>query len=215
MYDPIRYDPTPEALISSNYGNLIRLNKTYQMPSNHFLLYLRDDGNTLWPRRMWDYGISDIKVSEARLFNLAREGKPDPAYQGPGFANMIWNFPSHMTIVLDNDGLRFNFNGLPTDVDAQPVIFVDKFSGVQYHENYSFFNAIEVEVPILNQQGQEIGKRWGVRFENHSEYENGQPIKKGDPRRYKMNLLVRKPTVGDPLGTLYHVDPDGQNQGPP
>ncbi|MEA3014327.1 MAG: hypothetical protein QOD42_2872 [Sphingomonadales bacterium] len=215
-----KFAPFPAArLAAAPYGHSIRSDKGYPAPvDNHFLLYIREvSGGAIDARQMWDYGISDIAESEKKLFHLAKGPYSTPYYIGPEFFDMLWQFPSYFTIVLDNDNFKFNFSSNLADDDGEPIIFIPRRFKVDYHPNYSFYNAKPVDVPILDAQENPTGAvRHGLRFENHVKADDiGTPLAKGDWRRFKMDLAIWKPsaTVGG-QNVLTFTDPDGQNQGP-
>jgi hypothetical protein len=213
---PIRFEPVGEGLIRANFGDSIRKKKSgskYPKPENHFLLFVRD-GQPLDPRRMWDQNIKDVAQSESHLFQLAKGPEPTACYLGRGFDNMLWEHPCYVTVILDNDNYYFNWDDNDAGPDGDPILFIAKVSGKQYDPNHTFYNAVRVDVPILDQSGQVTGYRKGVRFENHIKDDNENRLPHKATKRYKMDLMVWRPnsTGGH---TLVKIDPDGTNQGPP
>jgi hypothetical protein len=214
-FSPIRSEAPMAAAAAPLYGDSVKTKKyppVYAMPEHHFLFYLcQTPAGRADVRRMWDPRVHDIIESEKWLFHLAKGPKGTPTYLGQDFIDLHWRFPCYISFVLDNDDWKF-------DYAREPITFRSEKDGIQYDENYSFYNAVEIDVPILDSSGNPTGAppRKGLRIENHIKADiNGTDLGPSDYRRYKMDLQVLQPNSTGTGHTPLAIDPDGQNQGPP
>jgi hypothetical protein len=193
------------AAAPGNYGDLITDAKGWPAPANHYLVCVRESAGVPDIRRIYDYGIADIAVSERQLFAAVQGPKGHPGYLGPGFKNMLWQFPCYITFVIDNDDWRFNWNM------NSPITFVDDGASAP---NHAFYNAVQVKVPVYDQTGTHVADRDAVRCMNFVTDENGDILVHPAFLRYKMDLNLLQPDGHGGYIPVY-IDPDGQNQGPP
>jgi hypothetical protein len=211
-YSPIRFYPSEEKIIGTGHGHSVMNTKNFGTPRAHYLIYVFQGTSLLDARRIFDPNIDNIEQSEAELYNIVRGTKGSPAYLGQGFTNMSWRFPCYITIILENEG--WDWQSVASGHD-DAISFIARKNGIDYHENYSFYNGVHVTVPVINGGGQTTGARNAFRFENHIKADaQGNDLKKNEWRRYKFNLNVLVPTAGGGPATPNSIDPDGGNQGP-
>lgn len=220
-FTPLQYMSLEETeFVDPNYGDSVRMQKApdprYPTPKHHYLISVCQTPGGLDVRRMWDHDIGPIDISEQMLFHKSKGPDPTPAYLGRGFRGMVWKYPCYISIILDNPDFEFIFDRDINNREGDPVTFLETSRGTQFHENYSFYNAEPIIVPILDPRGNPTGdQRHGIRFQNFIKADRaGADLRLGEERRYKFNINIWEPVIGGGRVPRY-TDPDGQNQGPP
>jgi hypothetical protein len=199
------------------YGDSIRTPNPSHYPSPTQLLmiyYSPRDADKPLTIRMIDTSLGNLAAAEMELYRQAKSGAHGPAWLGEGFADLIWKYPCHISIVLDADDHEF-FWFDPIGYD--PIVFdqmkekpVDgTLQTFHYQPNKSFYDATlaRLEDPDSKKH------RPVLRFVNYHRNGAGDELKPFEVALFSMTIKL---LVGPRNGKvdIHLIDPDAENQGP-
>jgi hypothetical protein len=192
----------------AHHGHVITEQRTdphiYPDPRIAYLIYFRfNPASMSWIIRHATSSIFvDRQTTDERLFDIARSSAVAPEIVDHGFDDlMIWRAPTYLTLVVDHDNFDWAWDRANGVV---PITFLSTKLGNNYHDNFSFYNAVETRVR----------NKPAVQLANYFKLDAaGTNI---GPREWRTYCMLFKMMVPVELADAAPKDwdPDSENQGP-
>ncbi|HYI47887.1 MAG TPA: hypothetical protein VEX35_05415 [Allosphingosinicella sp.] len=215
------YRETPYSM----YFYYVRINADGRLVVDHYFYVTgHPDVPATWSKIPYNKtGLTTLVGTLARNARPIREEVPrvrDPVRLRKGnFNKGKWIHKSYIAIFFDE--ANWSLRKKPTDGSESAIAFIVKEGNKVGLPNYTFFDAmdLEVEMPIsyTRPDGSTTDKRSAIVFVNHMKRdEEGNDLIKGDIQDFvfKMILNVNAEATDDPP-TVVIIDPGGSNEGPP
>jgi len=146
----------------------------------------------------------------------------DPGLQPFGLHRIEWKRISYVAVIVDSQYWKLHkfkpYLGAP---EQSAVVFNTEKESTP---NHSFFDAAEVTIPLPSTGPGDLGTRSAIYFVNHmkkSEFGDELGVKNPDGTTLKIQRepfvfdIYFEVTAVDGSASVFIVDPDGSNEGPP
>jgi hypothetical protein len=190
-----------------------------RLPCHIYFYYLMFGPDGYPEIRQYDYdsptGIDyeDVPTIMGDLANNARNNSNNPPPTHFDFASLKWNRISYIAFVMDS--ARWVLWKRLSDPSRAGIVFdPKKQTGVSISDNHSFFDALDVTVPIRNSSGG-VDHRSGIYFVNHMKADDAGADLGTSNINFAFEMYFDVAMAGSQLPTVFIIDPGGTNMGPP